>query len=62
MTTREAAHTCQDCGYLVNRLPARAGRPEPLWVVKRGPDWGHTLPAGGKFTGPQLVAFTEALR
>jgi hypothetical protein len=62
MTPIEAAHTCQQCGYAVNLLPVRTGRPETLWVVRRGDDWGaHTLPRGGKFNAAQLVAFTEAL-
>lgn len=61
MTTREAVHTCRQCGYLVDYLPARTGRPETLWTVKLGSAWGLDLPHGGKFTAPQLVAFTEAL-
>jgi len=61
MTTREAVHTCRQCGYLVDYLPARLGRPEKLWIVKRTSGWGIDLPDGGKFTGPQLIAFTEAL-
>jgi len=62
MAPIEASHICEQCGYSVRFLPARAGRPEAQWLVRNAADWAaYTLPAGGRFTASQLVAFAAAL-
>ena len=62
MSPLQASHLCEQCGYSVRFLPARQGRTEALWLVRNAADWSaHTLPAGGRFTAPQLVAFAAAL-
>ena len=62
MSIISAVHTLRQCGYSVACLPARAGRPHTLWLVRRSTDWAaHTLPAGGRLVANQLVAFAAAL-
>jgi|TARA_Y100000033_G_scaffold49536_1_gene58056 hypothetical protein len=60
--TPQASWLLTSAGYSVGFLPARVGRPENQWIVRRGPDmWGSPLP-GGRFNASGLVAFAEQVQ